>query len=126
MIIFLMVLYVIICILLVAIILLQPSEGGGLSQSFGGGQVQTVLGTKTVSFLVKTTAVLAALFLSICLILAVISSRKERSLLESQMLLETEETVTEETAAEGVAEERQPVEVEKEAVETEETAPVAE
>jgi preprotein translocase subunit SecG len=116
MIIFLMVLYVIICILLVAIILLQPSEGGGLSQAFGGGQVQTVLGTKTVSFLVKTTAVLAALFLSICLILAVISSRKERSLLESQMLLETEE----------VAEERQPVEVEKEAVEAEETAPVAE
>ncbi len=88
----LIVLYVITCILLIVVILLQPTEGGGLSEAFGGGQVQTILGTKTTSFLVKTTVVLAAIFLSICLILAVFSSKKERSLIEADMSTETEKT----------------------------------
>jgi len=88
----LIILYVITCVFLIVIILLQPAEGGGLSEAFGGGQVQTILGTKTTSFLVKTTAVLAAIFLSICLILAAVSGRKEKSLLEKQMPAETKQT----------------------------------
>ncbi|MFH1856746.1 MAG: preprotein translocase subunit SecG [Candidatus Omnitrophota bacterium] len=92
MIIFLLVLYVIVCILLITLILLQPSEGGGLSQSLGGGQVQTILGTKTTSFLVKITAVLATIFLIICLLLAVASSRKGKSLMETPAAVEMQNT----------------------------------
>lgn len=88
--IFLIILYVITCVLMMALILMQPSEGGGLSQSFAGGQVDTILGTKTTAFLIKTTAVLAAIFLIICLLLASISTKKEKSLLEGQAGVETE------------------------------------
>ena len=92
MILFLIILYVLICMLLIVIILLQPSEGGGLSQAFGGGQVQTVFGTKTTSFLMKTTAILATIFLTICLILATLSSKREKSLLEEEISTQTEQT----------------------------------
>lgn len=93
MIIFLVILYVFVCILLTVIILLQPSEGGGVSQTLGGGQIQTILGTKTTTFLIKTTAVLAIIFLGICLLLAVLSSKKERSLMESRAAVEIEKSV---------------------------------
>lgn len=92
MIIFLIILYVLVCLLLMALILLQPSEGGGVSQTLGGGQVQTILGTKTTSFLIKTTAVLATIFLGICLLLAALSGKKDKSLMESRAAVEIEET----------------------------------
>lgn len=92
MIIFLVILYVLVCIFLTLIILLQPSEGGGVSQTLGGGQIQTILGTKTTTFLIKTTVVLATIFLGICLLLAIISSKKERSLMESRVAGEIEKS----------------------------------
>jgi len=56
------VLTVIIAILLIGIVLIQKSKGGGLSSQFGGGnQVLGVRGTN--SFLEKTTWTLAALIL---------------------------------------------------------------
>lgn len=54
------VLTVIVAILLIGIVLIQKSKGGGLSSQFGGAQ--SVMGVRqTNSFLEKTTWILAAL-----------------------------------------------------------------
>ncbi len=61
------VLTIIVAVLLIGIVLIQKSKGGGLSSQFGGGnQVLGVRGTNT--FLEKTTWTLAALILvlSVC------------------------------------------------------------
>ena len=61
------ILTVIVAILMIGIVLIQKSKGGGLSSQFGGGnQVLGVRGTN--SFLEKTTWTLAALIhvLSVC------------------------------------------------------------
>ncbi len=61
------ILTVIVAILLIGIVLIQKSKGGGLSSQFGAGnQVLGVRGTNT--FLEKTTWTLAALILvlSVC------------------------------------------------------------
>lgn len=61
------VLTVLVSVLLIGIVLVQKSKGGGLSSQFGGGnQVLGVRGTNT--FLEKTTWTLAALILvlSVC------------------------------------------------------------
>lgn len=56
------VLTIIVAVLLIGIVLIQKSKGGGLSSQFGGGnQVLGVRGTN--SFLEKTTWTLAALIL---------------------------------------------------------------
>ncbi len=63
----LIILTVIVAILMIGIVLIQKSKGGGLSSQFGSGnQVLGVRGTN--SFLEKTTWTLAALILvlSVC------------------------------------------------------------
>lgn len=64
---FFIILTVIVAILMIGIVLIQKSKGGGLSSQFGGGnQVLGVRGTN--SFLEKATWTLAALILvlSVC------------------------------------------------------------
>lgn len=54
------VLTVVVAVLLIGIVLIQKSKGGGLSSQFGGAQ--SVMGVRqTNSFLEKTTWILAAL-----------------------------------------------------------------
>ncbi len=71
--------HAIICILLIGIILIQAGRGGGLVEGFSG--VESMFGTKTNSFLTRTTTVLAVLFFITCLSLAVLSARQGRSLM---------------------------------------------
>lgn len=75
------VLHVIVCILLIAIILVQAGRGGGFVEGFSG--VESMFGTKTSSFLTRTTAVLSTLFFITCLTLAFLSARQGKSLLQS-------------------------------------------
>jgi preprotein translocase subunit SecG len=70
---FLVALYVFICFLLVVIVLIQ-SPRGGLGSAFGGSS-DTVFGTGTTSFLIKVTSILAAAFMFLTIVLAVISSK---------------------------------------------------
>lgn len=72
--------HVIVCLLLIAIILIQSGRGGGFLESFSG--LDSFFGTKTNTFLVRTTAVLATLFLLTCLSLAFLSSQRSKSLIE--------------------------------------------
>lgn len=73
------VIHMIICILLIGIILIQAGRGGGLVEGFSG--VESMFGTKTNSFLTRSTTVLAILFFITCLTLAVLSARQGKSLM---------------------------------------------
>lgn len=76
-----MTVHVVVSLILIAVILLQAGRGGGLSESFGGGQTQTILGTKTSVFLKRATAVAAVLYILACLVLGVMTSHRGRSLI---------------------------------------------
>jgi len=76
--------HVIVCLVLIIVILLQAGRGQGLTgASFGGGNVQSLLGTKASSFLTKATSVCAILFLFTCIGLNVLEIQKSRSLFKA-------------------------------------------
>ena len=72
--------HVIVSLVLIAVILLQAGRGGGLSDTFGGSQTQTILGTKTSVFLKRATSVAAVLYILACLVLGVMTSHRGKSL----------------------------------------------
>lgn len=73
-----------ICILLITIILMQPGKGGGLTDSMASAE--SIFGAQTNVFIIKTTAILAAIFLVTCLGLAILSSQKNKSLMTERAL----------------------------------------
>lgn len=72
--------HVIVSLILIAVILLQAGRGGGLSESFGGSQTQTILGTKTSVFLKRATEIAAVLYIVVCLVLGMMTSHRGKSL----------------------------------------------
>ena len=80
--------HVIICVLLIMIVLIQQGRGGGLIDSFSSAE--SIFGTKTNTFLVKSTSVLATAFFLTCLTLAFLSLQKGKSLLETRYRPEAE------------------------------------
>ena len=64
------VLFVICCITLVLIILVQKGKGGGLSAAFGGSMAGGILGSKTGDFLTWVTIVLVGIFLLLAVVMA--------------------------------------------------------
>ena len=69
MLVFLYALVVIISILLIGIILIQPSKSGGMGAAFGGVG-ESVFGAQAGSHLTKATVVMTAIFLELSLFLA--------------------------------------------------------
>ena len=84
---FILVIHVIVCVLLVICILMQAGRGGGLTETFQSAE--SMFGTQTNVFMVRTTTVLAVIFLSTSLILAFNSSRVDQSLMANKRLLST-------------------------------------
>lgn len=80
--IFLIVVHVIVSIFLIVVILFQAGRGGGLADTFGGSQLQSLFGTKSASILTRLTTICAAVFILTCLSIAIISSHRARSLVE--------------------------------------------
>lgn len=76
--------HAVICVLLIAIILMQPGKSGGLTDSMASAE--SIFGAKTNVFIIKTTAIFAAIFLVTCLGLAILSSRKGKSLMAERAL----------------------------------------
>ncbi len=75
---FLIAIHTLICILLVGIILMQASQGGGLSGSIGGGMSNAVLGSRgTANILSKMTVWLAVGFMLLALIIGLFSTPSE-------------------------------------------------
>lgn len=79
---FILVIHSIACILLVLTVLMQAGRGGGLTESFSSAE--SVFGAQTSSFMVKATGILATIFFTTSLILAFLSARQERSLMDTQ------------------------------------------
>jgi len=64
------VLFVICCVALILIVLIQKGRGGGLSAAFGGGMASGILGSKTGDFLTWSTIVLVSVFLTLAVVMA--------------------------------------------------------
>jgi preprotein translocase subunit SecG len=73
--------HVVACALLILIVLVQQGRGGGLIDSLSSAE--NIFGTKTSTFLVKATSILAVIFFFTCLSLAFLSIRKGKSLIET-------------------------------------------
>ena len=69
----LLVVQLVVAALLVGVILLQRSEGGALGMGGGDNPFMSVRGK--ANFLTRTTAILAALFMGIGLLLAILASQ---------------------------------------------------
>lgn len=82
---FVLVIHVIVCVLLVIAILMQAGRGGGLTETFQSAE--NMFGTQTNIFMVRTTTVLAVIFLSTSLFLAIHSSHGNQSLMANKKLL---------------------------------------
>lgn len=61
--------FVIVCIALILIVLIQKGRGGGLSGAFGGLGAGGLFGTKTGDFLTWVTIAITILFLSLAIIM---------------------------------------------------------
>lgn len=73
--------HVIVCIILIAVILLQAGRGGGLSETFGSDAAQSVLGTQAPVILKRATEISAVAFVITCIILGMMASRTTRSVM---------------------------------------------
>ena len=63
-------LFIICCVALILIILIQKGRGGGLSGAFGGAMASGILGSKTGDFLTWVTIALVAIYLSVAVVMA--------------------------------------------------------
>ena len=73
------VIHVMVCIFLAVIILMQSGRGGGLTEQFASAE--SVFGAKTNVVMVRITTVLASIFIVTSCTLAVLSARREQSLM---------------------------------------------
>ena len=71
---FLYVVEVVVCLLLALVVMLQKPKEGGLGGAIGGGMLESSLGADAGNVLIKTTAILGAIFLLNTLVLARLTS----------------------------------------------------
>ena len=85
---FLIVIHTIVSVLLVIVILMQASQGGGLSGTFGSTATSALLGGRGAgTFLSKLTTYLAVIFLGLAIVISLISSP---TAVESESILKQE------------------------------------
>jgi len=76
---FLVVIFVIVCLLLSLLILIQSDKGGGISGAIGGGLggASNLLGTQdTANILTRGTTIFAGVFFLLCIIMSFVVSRQ--------------------------------------------------
>ncbi|MFC3394352.1 preprotein translocase subunit SecG [Brenneria rubrifaciens] len=75
----LLVIFLLVAIVLVALIMLQQGKGADMGASFGAGASATLFGSSgSGNFMTRTTAILAALFFIISLVLGNMSSQQKK------------------------------------------------
>ncbi len=67
---FVAVLFILVCLILILVVLMQKGRGGGLSGAFAGGMASGLLGSKTGDFLTWVTVVLVGIFLLLAVLMA--------------------------------------------------------
>lgn len=98
----LLILFVIVCLLMSLLILMQRPKQEGLGAAFGGGVTDQVFGARTTNVLQKGTVYLGSLFFILSLSLAILIGKQS----QAKSLLEPEkEEVVEEKTTEGETEE---------------------
>ena len=102
-------LHVVACVLIATVVLMQSGRGGGLTEGFASAE--SLFGAKTNVFMVKLTTGLAVVFFATSLVLAFLSSSREKSLMAAKQKAVTEQ------AQEAVEETQEAVEETQEAVE---------
>jgi len=65
--------FLIICILLILVVLLQKGRGGGLGSAFGGGAGSSAFGARTGDVFTWVTIILTALFLVVAVLVTLVS-----------------------------------------------------
>lgn len=79
-----LVIHLVVALAIIAVVLIQRSEGGGLG--IGGGGVGNLMSPRgTASFLTRLTAILAAIFMTTSLLLAILAGsgkKAEKSILD--------------------------------------------
>ena len=74
MIVFLIVLHTIVSVLLISVVLMQASQGGGLSGTFGGQAASSILGGQSAgNVLSKITTWLAVIFIGLAILISILS-----------------------------------------------------
>jgi|SRR5688572_258075 preprotein translocase subunit SecG len=70
------IIYVLVCLVLMGVILLQQGKGGDLASAFGGGSSQAAFGARSgATVLTRATTVCAVLFLVGALLLNILAQR---------------------------------------------------
>ena len=79
----LVILYVLVCLFLVMVVLLQQGKGADLAGAFGGGGSQTSFGPRsTTNIMHRMTTGAFVLFVVLCLALAILSGKQRTSVME--------------------------------------------
>jgi preprotein translocase subunit SecG len=80
----LIVLYVLVCLFLILVVLLQQGKGADLAGAFGGGGSQTSFGPRgTTNIMHRMTTVSFVLFVVLSMTLAILSGKRHGSIMES-------------------------------------------
>ena len=70
------VVYVLVCLVLMLVILLQQGKGGDIASAFGGGGSQTAFGARSgATVLSRATAICAVLFIVGAMVLGILGQR---------------------------------------------------
>ena len=79
----LVILYVLVCLFLIMVVLLQQGKGADLAGAFGGGGSQTSFGPRgTTNVMHRMTTGAFVLFVVLCLTLTILSGKRRTSVME--------------------------------------------
>ncbi|RYD35600.1 MAG: preprotein translocase subunit SecG [Verrucomicrobiaceae bacterium] len=76
----LLVIFVVVCLLMTLVILMQRPKQEGLGAAFGGGVTDQVFGARTTNVLQRGTVYLGSMFFILSLLLAVLIGQKNRTI----------------------------------------------
>jgi len=96
----LLVVFVIVCLLMALLILMQRPKQEGLGAAFGGGVTDQVFGARTTNVLQKGTVYLGSMFFIISLTLAILIGKQS----QKQTLLDPKKADAEQASSEGAVE----------------------
>ena len=71
-----MTLFLLVCLLLIMVILIQKGRGGGLSGAFGGAGGNTAFGSKTGDVLTWATSIIFGVFLLLAIALNLLANKR--------------------------------------------------